>query len=99
MTQPYEAHLQLATYLEHATSHDKAIRDQAEAGIRQLEQADWAAFVNSLASELANEKSSEIGRQMASVLLKNALDAKDSRLKVNTASKGDLNPTHVSRKK
>lgn len=75
--------MQLATYLQHATSPDKATRDQAEAGIRQLEQADWAAFVSSLASELANESSSEIGRQMASVLLKNALDAKDSRVKAD----------------
>lgn len=93
MTQPYEAHVQLATYLQHATSPDKAIRDQAEAGIRQLEQADWAAFISSLASELSNESSPEIGRQMASVLLKNALDAKDSRVKVNSGDRCDLDPT------
>lgn len=95
MTQPFEAHLQLATYLQHATSPDKATRDQAEAGIRQLEQADWAAFVSSLASELANESSPEIGRQMASVLLKNALDAKDSRVKVSISARADLCATNI----
>ena len=44
-------------------------------------------------NELSNESSPEIGRQMASVLLKNALDAKDSRVKVNSGDRCDLDPT------
>jgi importin subunit beta-1 len=80
MTQPFEAHL--TTYLQHATSADKATRDQAEAGIRQLEEADWGTYIGCLATEIANESVPDISRQMAGVLFKNALDAKDSVVKV-----------------
>lgn len=80
MTQPFEAHL--TAYLQHATSADKATRDQAEAGIRQLEEADWGTYVGCLSTEIANEAVPEISRQMAGVLFKNALDSKDSVVKV-----------------
>jgi importin subunit beta-1 len=80
MTQPYEVHLR--TYLQNASSGDTATRDQAEAGIQQLQAADWGSFIAGLAQEIANESAPEVGRQMAGLLLKNALDAKDPRLQV-----------------
>ena len=90
MTQPFEAHL--TSYLQHATSADKATRDQAEAGIRQLEEADWGTYVGCLATEIANETVPEISRQMAGVLFKNALDAKDSVVKVRLRVRSTASP-------
>jgi hypothetical protein len=90
MTQPFETHL--TSYLQHATSNDKATRDQAEQGIRQLEEADWGAYVSCLSAEIANESVPEISRQMAGVLFKNALDAKDTVVKV----RGTLRNNHAA---
>jgi hypothetical protein len=88
MTQPYEAHLR--SCLQNASSGDKATRDEAEAGIQQLQEADWGSFITGLAHEIADESAPEVGRQMAGLLLKNALDAKDSRLQVWPVSSSPL---------
>jgi importin subunit beta-1 len=80
MTQPFEA--QLTTCLQNAQSTDKATRENAEAYIRRIEQENWGAFIHGLSQELAKEGNPEVSRQMAGLLLKNALDAKDSVVQV-----------------
>lgn len=84
MTQPFEA--QLSSCLQNAHSGDKATRETAETFLRQAEQENWGAYIHGLAHELANEGSAEAGRQMAGLLLKNALDAKDSVVQVRRRS-------------
>ena len=80
MTQPFEA--QLSSCLQNAQSTDKATRDQAEAFIQRLQEENWAAFIQGLTNELVNDDRPEVSRQMAGLLLKNALDAKDSLVQV-----------------
>lgn len=80
MTQPFEA--QLSSCLQNAQSADKNTREQAESYIRSAEQENWGAYILALSQELAREGGPEVSRQMAGLLLKNALDAKDSHLQV-----------------
>lgn len=83
MTQPFET--QLAASLQNASSSDKNTREQAEAFIRQIEEENWIAYIQGLTLELSNESKSADARQMASLLLKNALDAKDSQMQVRSS--------------
>jgi importin subunit beta-1 len=80
MKQPFE--MQLTQCLQNAQSTDKATREQAEAYIRRIEEENWGAFVAGLSQELINESNPDVSRQMAGLLLKNALDAKDSHVQV-----------------
>jgi Importin-beta N-terminal domain len=80
MTQPAQS--QLTQCLQSTQSTNKAQREEAEAYLRRLEQDDWGAFVAGLSQELVNEGNPEVSRQVAGLLLKNALDAKDSHVQV-----------------
>jgi hypothetical protein len=82
MTQPFEA--QLSSCLQNAQSLDKNTREQAEAYIRRVEEENWGAFLLALSQELARDEGPEISRQMAGLLLKNSLDAKDSHIQVSS---------------
>ena len=85
MTQPFEA--QLTTCLQSVQSTDKATRDEAEAYIQRIQEENWAAFIQGLTQELINDGRPEVSRQMAGLLLKNALDAKDSLVQVRVLLK------------
>lgn len=86
---------ELSSFLQNASSHDKVVRDQAEAGLRQMQESDWGQYVTGLAQELANEGKPEQTRQMSSLLLKNLLDAKDAHLKDEKFQKWKALGEHV----
>lgn len=72
----------LTASLLNTSSVDKAVREHAEASLHAFEEANWQGYVSGLAQELSNDAKGEQTRQVAGLLLKNLLDAKDSRLKV-----------------
>jgi importin subunit beta-1 len=82
MTQPFEA--QLSSCLQNAQSLDKNTREQAEEYIRRAEEENWGAFLLALSQELARDGGPVASRQMAGLLLKNSLDAKDSHIQVSS---------------
>ena len=72
----------LTEFLQNASSNDKTVREIAEEGLRRCQETNWPAFVFQLAQELASDAKGDQSRQMAGLLLKNLLDAKDTSLKV-----------------
>lgn len=61
--------------LQAATSADQQARNAAEAHLAQAEQQNPAGYIAALASELANGDKPAATRQIAGILLKNAIDA------------------------
>ena len=61
--------------LGRAQDQDALQRNQAEQQLQQLQQQNVAVYLLSLATELANDGKPEHTRQMAGLLMKNALDA------------------------
>lgn len=81
--------------LQAASSADQQVRNAGEAQLQLAEQQNPSAYMAALASELANsEKPADI-RQIAGILLKNALDAPgaDATKKVRHAVL-DINPSY-----
>lgn len=65
----------LTEILTKAQDPDPTNRNQAEQQLKQLQQHNAASYLLSLATELANDQKPEPNRQMAGLVLKNALDA------------------------
>ena len=74
--------MDITPLLQHAQNPDAAVRNQAEQQLKQLEEQNAAAYLSALASELANSQKPADARQIAGLILKNALDAGDEKKKV-----------------
>ena len=74
--------MDITPLLEHAQSPDAALRNQAEQQLKQLEEQNAVAYLTALASELASSHKPAGARQIAGLILKNALDAPDEKKKV-----------------
>lgn len=88
--------MDITPLLVNAQSADPAVRNQAEEAIQQLQQGDQCApFWVSCAGELANnDKPTEV-RQLAGLILKNALDAKDDARRKHLQEKWVALPAEV----
>ena len=73
--------MDITPLLEHAQSPDAALRNQAEQQLKQLEEQNAVAYLTALASELASSHKPAGARQIAGLILKNALDAPDEKKK------------------
>lgn len=69
-----------------AQSPDANTRNQAELQLKQFQQQNLPSYLLSLATEIANDAKPEHSRQMAGLMLKNALDAPSAAVKVSPAS-------------
>lgn len=70
--------LDITGLLGSAQSPDAAVRNAAEVQLKQFEESQYASFMLSLAAELGASDKPVDSRRLAGLLLKNALDAKDS---------------------
>lgn len=68
--------------LVNAQSPDARLRNQAEEQLQQFSEQNYAAYLFTLASEIANKEKPLEARQIAGIILKNALDAADEAKKV-----------------
>eukprot|EP01116_Phalansterium_solitarium_P013533 TRINITY_DN30919_c0_g1_i1.p1 TRINITY_DN30919_c0_g1~~TRINITY_DN30919_c0_g1_i1.p1 ORF type:complete len:857 (-),score=244.06 TRINITY_DN30919_c0_g1_i1:643-3213(-) len=68
---------QLSGVLTNAQNPDLNIRQMAEKWLTDLEQQNWAMFMQLLSFEMANNDKSPVNRQLAGLLLKRALNAKE----------------------
>jgi importin subunit beta-1 len=66
---------EITLVLQAATSADPQARNAAEAQLQQAEQQNAGAYIAALSSELANSEKPAAIRQIAGILLKNAVDA------------------------
>ncbi len=71
------AAIDVTQYLLHAQDADASVRQQAEAALTQFEAQNYPAFLYSLAMELANTTKPADARQLAGLVLKNKLDARE----------------------
>ena len=78
----------LTAVLASAQSPDAATRQAAEASLKAASEADPAAFLAALAAELAGEGRPPETRQIAGLILKNALDAPSEAKKVRGRGRG-----------
>lgn len=69
--------MDLTTILQAAQSADAVQRQKAEEQIRSLEAQNYPAFLGVLVDELDNEGKPQTTRQLAGLVLKNALSAKE----------------------
>lgn len=76
----------LTEALTSAQSPDANTRNQAELQLKQFQQSNLASYLLSLATEVANDAKPEHSRQMAGLMLKNALDAPSNSVKVRLPS-------------
>ncbi len=83
--------VEITDLLEHAQSPDAALRNQAEQQLKQFEEQNAVAYLTALATELASSHKPAGARQIAGLILKNALDAADEKKKVRRP----LNPRHT----
>lgn len=83
----------LTQALQAAQSPDAALRNQAEQQLKQLEEQNAAAFLSALASELANSQKPADARQIAGLILKNALGATDDTKKARCAPMHGVRPS------
>lgn len=74
---------ELTDVLTSAQSPDANIRNQAELQLKQFQQSNLSSYLLSLATEVASDAKPEHSRQMAGLMLKNALDAPSSTVKVS----------------
>lgn len=72
----------LSEVLQHAQSPDSNTRNQAEQQLKQYQQQNLASYLLSLATEISSNAKPEHTRQMAGLMLKNALDAPGVAIKV-----------------
>ncbi len=72
----------LTDVLANAQSPDSNTRNQAEQQLKQFQQQNLASYLLSLATEVASDAKPEHTRQMAGLMLKNALDAPGIAVKV-----------------
>lgn len=72
----------LSAILQHAQSADANVRQQAEVQLQQFQQQNYAAYLVSLATDLAKEQAEPASRQIAGVILKNSFDAPSDTRKV-----------------
>lgn len=77
--------LEVTQFLLNAQSPDGAVRKQAEDSLKQFQEQNSAAFLVSLALELANNDKPAESRKLAGLILKNSLDAKDASRKSELA--------------
>ena len=73
---------ELTNVLVSAQSPDAAVRQQAEQALEHLKQSQPAAYLAALAAELGGEQKPAEARQIAGLILKNALDAPSAVQKV-----------------
>lgn len=71
--------------LQQAQALDAGQRTQAEAQLKQFQVQNYPSFLISLSAELANNDKPADTRRLAGLILKNALDAKEERLKASLA--------------
>lgn len=62
-------------------SHDGQIRNAAEGNIKQFEEQNFPHFLQALSAELSDDNKPPVSRRLAGILLKNSLDANDSKRK------------------
>ena len=67
----------ITAILSATTSPDANTRQAAEAQLKQAQEQNLGAFLQSLANEVATEAKPLDSRRLAGLILKNALDAKD----------------------
>jgi importin subunit beta-1 len=72
----------ITAVLQSAQSPDAVLRNEAESQLKAFEQQNYAGYLFSLASELANEGKPADSRQIAGLIIKNTLDATDDVKKV-----------------
>jgi len=78
----------LTVVLNAAQSPNVEERLKAEKHLADFEEQDYNSFALSLAAELATDGKAETNRQIAGLMLKNSLDARDYKKKVCTAPTG-----------
>lgn len=81
--------LELTNVLVSAQSPDAAVRQQAEQALEHLRSLQPAAYLAALAAELGGEQKPAEARQIAGLILKNALDAPSAVQKVNDEGGSD----------
>lgn len=72
----------ITSVLRNAQNADASVRTQAELQLQQFQQQNLAGYLLSLASELADESKPADVRQIAGLIVKNALDAPSEARKV-----------------
>ena len=77
----------ITAILSATTSPDANTRQAAEAQLKQAQEQNLGAFLQSLANEVATEAKPLDSRRLAGLILKNALDAKDEALKADKQDK------------
>lgn len=78
---------ELTNALVSAQSPDAAVRQQAEQALEHLKSSQPAAYLAALAAELGGEQKPAEARQIAGLILKNALDAPSAVQKVRNGVK------------
>ena len=76
------AAVDISDILNSAQNQDANTRNQAELQLKQFQQQSLASYLLSLATEIAADNKPEHTRQMAGLMLKNALDAPGIAVKV-----------------
>ena len=77
----------ITAVLSATTSPDAATREAAEAQLKQAQEQNLGAFLQSLANEVATEAKPLDSRRLAGLILKNALDARDETVKADKQEK------------
>lgn len=85
--------MDITPLLQNAQNPDASLRNQAEQQLKQLEEQNAAAYLSALASELANSQKPADARQIAGLILKNALDAPDETKKARHCLSSSPQPT------
>lgn len=73
--------LEVTQVLLNAQAVDDSLRKHAEETLKQFQEQNLPGFLHSLSKELANDEKPVTSRQLAGLVLKNALDAKDQQRK------------------
>lgn len=68
---------EITQLLSHAAGADPGARAAAETQLHQMQETNFAAFVISLAAEMVTDSKPAVTRQLAGLVLKNAVDAKE----------------------
>lgn len=77
--------LEITQFLLNAQSPDGLVRKQAEDSLKQIQEQNSAAYLLSLALELANNDKPTESRKLAGLIVKNSLDAQDTSRKSELA--------------
>ncbi|CAO2821335.1 unnamed protein product [Amaranthus hypochondriacus] len=79
--------MEITQVLLNAQAVEAEIRKQAEQALKTFQEQNYPSFLLALAGELANEEKPAESRKLAGLVLKNALDAKDSHRKYELVQK------------